>query len=111
MHENYVSLALVNNEIVQIPYYSNIGGITILEWDAIPYVSIFNTERNRIDIEISPNPADNLIQIQSNLLWQDCDIIDVNGRAVKHVEYTNSIDCINMENGLYLIRFLIGNHN
>lgn len=105
VHENYVSLALVNNEIVQIPYYSNIGGITILEWDAIPYVSIFNTERNRIDIEISPNPADNLIQIQSNLLWQNCDIIDVNGRAVKHVEYTNSIDCINMENGLYLIRF------
>lgn len=105
VHDNYVSLALVNNEVVQIPYYSNIGGITILEWDAIPYVTIFETDYNLSDIEISPNPADQLIQIQNNIGWDRCEIIDLNGRLIYSTEFNNTIGIGGFENGFYIIRF------
>lgn len=105
VNNNYVSLALVNNEIVQIPYYSDVGGITILQWEAIPNVGILDAEQYLFAIEISPNPADNSIQIESNSVWIYCEVIDLNGRTVNQLEYTNSIDCRNMENGFYILRF------
>ncbi|MFN3940963.1 MAG: hypothetical protein ACK4IY_10265, partial [Chitinophagales bacterium] len=63
VYENYVSLALVNNSILGVPYYSNVGGVFLLEWSG---VSENINEIPDVEVRIYPNPADVNLFISSS---------------------------------------------
>jgi hypothetical protein len=54
VNANFVSLALVNNSIAGFPYYSNVGGIALLQYDVVTAVSDLHETLN---IRFFPNPV------------------------------------------------------
>jgi hypothetical protein len=61
VNDIYVSLALVNNSIFGIPYYSNVGGIQLLEWQAV--TGLEQVQESGFDCIISPNPFHEMFNI------------------------------------------------
>lgn len=110
IRDNYVSLALVNNEFLGIPYYSNIGGIYILEMNLVPYVDIINSDFDKQICNIVPNPADAFIKIKTNAAWQYLEIYDLSGKLQLKSEMENTIDIQNISPGIYFLK-LFGSEN
>ncbi len=105
IRDNYVSLALVNNEFIGIPYYSNIGGISILEMDLVPYVAIQNADFENQVFNITPNPADAFIKIKTNANWQYLEIYDLDGRLTIQSGLKSTIDIRDLPHGMYYAKF------
>ncbi|MFN0274596.1 MAG: T9SS type A sorting domain-containing protein [Chitinophagales bacterium] len=59
VNDSYVSLALVNNSVFGIPYYSNTGGIKILDYNVVTTI-----DENDVTIKILPNPVSDKLFIQ-----------------------------------------------
>ncbi|MFI5173132.1 MAG: LVIVD repeat-containing protein, partial [Chitinophagales bacterium] len=100
--EDYISLALVNNEIYQIPFYSNKGGIAILEWNAIAFsaASDLIDERN---FHLSPNPVTNVVHLQADFEWNNYIITDFTGKMVLRSGFNSTINCAGLTSGLFMI--------
>lgn len=59
VNDTYISLALINNSVLGIPYYSNVGGIQILQWE-----NILSTEHTQINpFSAFSNPFNDEIKI------------------------------------------------
>lgn len=72
---NYVSLALVNNSVLGIPYYSNTGGIEILQWDQPSFVKTVQDNA----FSVYPDPASATLNLH------------INASDVQHIITTNYI--------------------
>lgn len=103
IRDDYVSLALVNNEFLGIPYYSNVGGIYILEMDLVPYVNILNGEKNYA-LHISPNPAGDFIKLNTNADWKYAEVYDLTGRLQMQFENSLYTDIRELQSGMYFIK-------
>jgi len=68
---------------------------------------------NNNNISIFPNPSKNYIQIQANSLdIEKYSIIDINGKTIKQINYTNNnniIDISNLPNGVYILNIVTEN--
>jgi hypothetical protein len=98
-----VAIALINNEILQTPFYSNEGGIALLEWETKSFVHI-NNEIITNPPSIYPNPVNSILylnQTNGNTIVQ---ITDCMGRNIIESTYQNGIDCSQLKSGLYYIQ-------
>ncbi len=101
VRDNYVSLALVNNEILGIPYYSDLGGIYMLEMDIVPFVTV---ENNTIEkIIISPDPVSDYLFIHTTSAWDCSRVYALSGNCIAHNENAAGIDCSGLSPGLYIL--------
>ena len=76
----YVSLALINNEIFGVPFYSNVGGIALLEWNAVPVVGIEETSITAL--QMYPNPVINTLHVILTSGAKYYLIKDISGRNI-----------------------------
>ncbi|MDP6908565.1 MAG: T9SS type A sorting domain-containing protein [Flavobacteriales bacterium] len=76
-NDQYVVLSLVNNSVFQQPYYSDVGGIMILEWQVILGID----EIRQQEFKVYPNPATDQISIETDESGH-VTIIDGLGRLV-----------------------------
>lgn len=100
-NDQYVILALVNNSVFQQPYYSDVGGIMVLEWNAI--LDVENIEE--ISLNIFPNPASQIVTIESPE-QHIMSIYNVAGGIV-HQELVNgktNIDVSRWSKGVYVVK-------
>ncbi|HRF77284.1 MAG TPA: T9SS type A sorting domain-containing protein, partial [Chitinophagales bacterium] len=98
----YVSLALINNEIFGIPFYSNVGGIALLEWNAVPVVGIEATPITAL--QMYPNPVANTMHIMLSSGMKNYLIKDMSGRNIlEGTTNNNNIDCTSLNAGMYTI--------
>ena len=65
VHDGFVSLALVDNSVVGVPYYSDKGGVELLRWEAF-YTNQIEQTPNR-QITIFPNPVQENIFLRSTM--------------------------------------------
>lgn len=101
----YVSLALINNEIFGIPFYSNVGGISLLEWDAIR-VGV-NDLSNKSEVQLYPNPVTNTLHVIAKQGLINYQIFDISGANILHGTTTNNnIDCSLLSPGLYTLHLI-----
>lgn len=104
VHENLVSLALVNNSIFGVPYYSNVGGVYLLQWNgAFQNMDPLNTG----SISVFPNPADAFLYVQTenantNLTYR---IFDLTGRIMQTgiIDIQLTVSIRNLTPGIYLL--------
>ena len=67
-----------------------------------------NFDINNYNISIYPNPANNIISINSSIKINKVDVIDIYGKLIisKNIENNNySINVSNLSNGIYFIKF------
>ena len=99
-NSQHVVLSLVNNSVFQQPYYSDVGGIMILEWNMI----LGADERTLERLPVYPNPTDEILRINhvGNYLVE---VYDLLGRPIyekQHAE-TSSIDVSHWKSGVYIV--------
>jgi len=102
-NDQYVVLALVNNSIFQQPYYSDVGGIMILEWNAILGVQ----EQEQPNFNLYPNPVEDYftIDIEGDYeMW----VTDITGRTItdRKVRDKASFPTQNWPKGIYAVTVL-----
>ena len=98
----YVSLALINNEIFGVPFYSNVGGIALLEWNAVPVVGIEETSITAL--QMYPNPVINTLHVILTSGAKYYLIKDISGRNIfEGTTNNNNIDCTSLNAGMYMI--------
>ena len=60
------------------------------------------------NIKVSPNPVTHLVKIESAVVPQKIDIVDLSGSIVRTFLDTNSVDFNNISSGVYFIQIRIG---
>jgi PKD repeat protein len=60
--------------------------------------------KNSKNLIIFPNPANNFIEIKTDLDYSSVSIMDVTGKTIKHVISQNRIDISDLTNGIYFIK-------
>ncbi len=69
-----------------------------------------NNTNNINGLTIYPNPANDFIEIKTDLKYNNISIIDVTGKTIKQVNSNNKIDISNLTTGIYFIK-IIGTEN
>ena len=103
---NLVSVALVDNQIVGVPYYSDLGGIRLLSFEA-SYLNIETTMPTSA-ISVFPNPASQELHIVRNASGSGVlQLYDIRGKLIDIIPATTETVDINwLPAGLY---YLFGN--
>lgn len=71
----------------------------------IPQAVNSNTELKYIDLTMFPNPSASVINIQSDVLFQNYEMYDLMGQRVRGEKLLNNrIDISDIQNGAYLVR-------
>jgi hypothetical protein len=107
--DNYVSLALVHSEL-GVPYYSNQGGVSILEMDITTAIDAYQPDNHSTPLIISPNPATDLLQISANFDWDHYEVMDMMGRKLLSGTYTASADIKNLQSSCYILLLYNSQH-
>ncbi len=87
------------------------GGVTLLRTQNKiyePTLSSVNETNNLKQITISPNPANNYIEL--NGLFESYEIIDLTGVVVQNGLYENKINLEMISKGLYFLKLTLGNN-
>ena len=93
--ENPRTIALLEDNIFIAEFESTVGIVTATQQEEM--------------IKIYPNPATNIIHIQSSVAVQNVVIYDINGRIEMQVENTSLVSIRHLPNGIYLVRIITAN--
>lgn len=92
------------------PYHTTYYKLSQTDFDgqtkAYEPISISRTIENAMELNIYPNPAQNLLTVESSIAFEECIITDETGRIVyqmTHPGAIQSIDISGFESGLYFI--------
>jgi hypothetical protein len=100
-NDQHVVLCLVNNRILQQPYYSNVGGIMILEWN-----TVLGLESRSVADEVFayPNPATNQVNIRMSGNYS-LKVTSASGQLMldENVNGFQSIDVTDWSGGVYVL--------
>ncbi len=97
----YVSLALIDNSIWGVPFYSNVGGIMLLEANVIKETSIINHTIDKMFFY--PNPVNEKLYLANYNLNTQIYISDITGKLMAMYTNVSEINCSTLVPGLYSI--------
>lgn len=102
--DDLISIALVDNQILGVPYYSDFGGIRMLSFTS-EYLNIA-TLQDRTSLYVFPNPADHILHIRNpgGIEFTDLYLFDIHGRMmIKLQPNQTSIDIGQLPAGMYYL--------
>lgn len=106
VNDQYVALALVDNSVFQQPYYSDFGGIMILDWQAL--VGVKEKESEVLNIYPNPNNGSFRIELNDQTEIDQISIYTADGRlACRAVDLIDGRVVFNLRAGLYFINVLL----
>lgn len=105
---NYTAGSLNSNTTYYAHVRAACGDGSFSDWDTamfktLPGTGIFQTPDNSLTASISPNPAKDVLHIQSATAV-DAVIYSIEGRQVMTVKHAQQIDIAELTNGLYFIK-------
>lgn len=84
---------------------SNLGSVVVTAASATTSASKLNNE----NLEIFPNPVNDVMNIKSNVVYDQISIINLQGQTLKNITgNTNSIDLQELPSGTYIIELTSG---
>lgn len=109
----HVSLALVNNSVLGIPYYSNVGGISILDYDVVLSTENINPQHA---FRLYPNPASGILYVQfQDAMVNDAEVTvcDAHGKRTELQVVRNGniiqLDVQQLQAGMYSLQCVAQN--
>ncbi len=72
-----------------------------LEIVALPVSN--NNLQDKLDCKLSPNPANDLLSIQTTSLFQHYHISNIFGKSIEHAFFKNNIDVSSLPSGIYFL--------
>jgi hypothetical protein len=93
-------------------YYAHVRAVCpdggFADWDTasfktLPVTGISNANENALKIVLSPNPANDFINLQTDILV-NASIYNLEGRLLQHIENAKQIDIRNLAAGTYMLR-------
>lgn len=99
MYGDQIAVALINNIILQSPYYSDIGGIQLLQWEKLPADII---AEQPLSLLIYPT----LVQHELHIPESEHGVVyitNINGQTVQFTSYDSTIDCTDLRSGMYCV--------
>ncbi len=67
-----------------------------------------NIEENELGTLISPNPANEIIQVSTHLTPSQVDIYDINGRHVMKAQNSRVLNVSSLNSGVYVVKMKVG---
>ncbi|HMX03215.1 MAG TPA: T9SS type A sorting domain-containing protein [Chitinophagales bacterium] len=98
---NQISLALVDNSFVGFPYYSDVGGIQLLQYEAIHTIDIQSLYK---EFKVYPNPSTGVIVIDDIPSGSAMRIMNLQGVICEPEINGNVIDCSSLASGIYILQ-------
>ncbi len=101
-NDQYVILCLVDNSVYQQPYFSDVGGIMILEWQTI----LGTDEVHHADFNLYPNPTTDHINIEAENITR-VTVTDGMGCLIYDLTASSSgsctVNCNDWSRGVYFV--------
>jgi hypothetical protein len=91
-------------------YLNDTLNITLEDNPVAQNPSSINENEFSQQINIYPNPASDILNIETNMIFNSIEIIDIEGRTVLNTSFNNSIDISKLPAGNYFITLRGGNN-
>lgn len=105
-NDQYVILALVNNRVFQQPYYSDVGGIMILEWNVL--LGIDENEKSSFNLYPNPSSGQVTLEVPGEYMVR---FTDITGQTmiISPIKDILTISTTGWANGIYIVSVLSEN--